>query len=260
MKYASCSEGRRPRIAARLTTPVCLAIFALIILCGCATVAPYPPLPESGDVSYQIEVVGHGPAEASADGFDAQFFFRVYALEELRQDCLVQELHQRTVYEYADGTSKAREFTLVEVFRLRRVSPHGVHPVVYELTPGQRDRHYMTGLTELSPKIVEVRVERRVFAYVARVRDADFTARGFAQVPRNERGDVATNVGKSFNAAYQEMHQTRGEVFATNRQGGIVYRLQFNLRRDGEESAVFTVDRGAGFGRVVPPQVLVAAR
>ncbi len=238
-----------------------IAAVVLAVTNGCSSVAPVTSFePTSLDPSYQVEVVGAGPAEATPDGFDAQFFFRVYSLDELNQDCLVQELTQRTSYELVDGSTEVREFTLVEAFKLRRVSDDGVIPRRYELAPGQRDRHYLTGLNDLKADVVAVKIERRVFAYVANVSGADFTGRGFAQLPRNERGDVVTTVSRGFNATYQRQHQTRGQVNSTNRLGGIVYRINYRLARQGSNPTEFTIDRGGGFGRVVAPEILVVAR
>ncbi|MCC6574081.1 MAG: hypothetical protein IT462_09830 [Planctomycetes bacterium] len=217
------------------------------------------PVGSSLDTSYQIEVVGAAPAEVTRDGFDAQFTFRVFALDELSQTCLVQELTQRAVYEFADGHEEVREFALVEAFKLR-LADDGSVPRRYELAPGQRDRHFLTGLSDLRPEVTGVRIDRKVFAYVANVNNADFTKRGFAQLPRNERGDVVTTVGRGFNASYQRSHQTRGEVISTNRLGGLVYRMTYHLLRFGDGPAQFTVDRGGGFGRVVKPEILVLSR
>ncbi|MBE7491102.1 MAG: hypothetical protein HS108_05015 [Planctomycetes bacterium] len=237
-----------------------LLIAPLVLAAGCATApAPFPARSPQGAEPYQITVRALGPAVVTPDGFEARFEFHVVSPLDLRRNALVQELRQVTTLTLADGRTRTRELSLVEAFRLHlwRIDDNGLYH--YGLPPGMRDRHAMAGMLDYPPEVVQIRIERQVFAYVANVAGADFSAGGFAHLPENEDGSTISRVGPNFNADHQAAHETRGRVWHSGTATGVVYRMAWNLRREAQGSPTFFVDHGGGSGAVVPPEVRYAA-
>jgi hypothetical protein len=205
---------------------------------------------------YEVLVRAAGPAEVSKDGFDARFEFEVVSEYELPRNSLVQELKQTITFEYDDGSTRQRELSLVEAFRLRFSHIDGARRYHYRIYEGQSDRHSMRGMDELPDDIVAVRLERDVFAYVADVDGADFTPAGFAHLPCNEDGNVVSDIPDRFNEGYQRNHVMQGWVRNSGDSLGLVYRIQFRLVRNGDVGPEFIVDRASGHGEVEMPSVL----
>ncbi len=234
-----------------------LSMVAVFGLGGCATSPFVSPTPISvDDPKYFIDVLPTRPPVLSNDGFDAGLSFTVIAERSMSQEYLVQELTQTLTFEYVYGGESSESFTLVECFRLRWTGETHLG-ARYELERGQYDRHFYTGLSELGEDVVAVRIERTISAYVAHVEGADFTARGFAQLDRNENGDVVSNSPKRFNENYQKKHETRGQPSRTNREGGVTYKLSYRLERMGLGKAEFELTRAKGSGRVFQPSVVL---
>lgn len=223
---------------------------------GCAVATPASPSAETAQPRYVIDVFPVHPPVVTTDGFDTGLKFSIAAEAVLSQTHLVQELHQVMTYEFTDGSETRDAFSLVECFRLREVgkSPLGVR---YELEQGQVDRHFQRGLRELGANIKAVRIERTVTAYLAAVRGADFTRRGFAQLEANEDGSVQTNSPDQFNEAYRNKHATRGRPVASNHAGAVTYRIDYRLARTGMGHADFALSRERGYGRVFQPSVVL---
>jgi hypothetical protein len=209
---------------------------------------------------YQVLVHAAGPAEVSSDGFDARFEFEVVSETNLQQNSLVQELKQTITFEYDDGSTRIRELSLVEAFRLRPSHRDGAQRYHYRIYEGQSDRHSMRGMSDLPEEVVAVRIEREVFAYVADVQGADFTPAGFAHLPHNEDGNVVSNIPDKFNESYQSRHETRGSVRNSGDARGIIYNINFRLIRSVNESPQFVVDHSGGEGQVEAPSVLWRTR
>lgn len=240
-----------------------LVVLALLALPGCALFQRDPADPPARQIQpsapYAITVRPLGPATVTDDGFEARFDFHITSPYDLSRTSMVQELHQTTTVTYLDGRVRKRELSLVEAFQLRLwfIEPNGTHH--YGLMPGQRDRHAMAGLTGYGADVEKIRIERRVYAYVANVAGADFSDHGFAHLPLNEDGTVVSRVGKGFNAGYQERHETRGRVWHSANAYGVVYRMGYDLRRGSPGMPTFFVDYGGGAGVVVSPEVIYAA-
>ncbi len=234
------------------------SVAGALVVSGCALtpVETAREAPSRKQPLYMIDVIPTRPPVVSHDGFEAGLTFSVLAQDRLGQRYLVQELTQTVTYEYADGAEVATSFSLVECFRLRYAGPSPLG-VRYELDGGQWDRHFHTGLAALPVEVLAVRIERKLFVYVANVYGADFTRRGFAQLERNESGDVVTNSPPRFNAAYRSAHETRGTPRDTYRQGGTAYRIAFRLERSGMGEADFVIDRDRGPGRVLKPTLVI---
>ena len=205
---------------------------------------------------YEITVRALGPARVSNDGFDARFEFEVTSPHDLQRNSLVQELQQVFTLEYKDGTTRKRTLTLVEAFKLRFSHVDSARRFHYRIFTGQSDRHSMQGVNDLSSDVVAVRIERRVFAYVANVHGADFTAAGFAHLPSNEDGSVVSKVPTRFNEGYQRYHETRGEILHSGDARGLTYVIDYRLVRDRGQSPQFIVDHGGGYGAVKSPSVV----
>lgn len=234
-----------------------LCVAALVSLSGCATSPFVSPTPICvDDPKYFIDVMPTRPPILSNDGFDAGLSFTVIAERSLSQEYLVQELTQTMTFEYVYGGESSEAFTLVECFRLRYTGESRLG-ARYELERGQYDRHFYTGLSELGSDVTAVRIERTISAYVAHVEGADFTARGFAQLDRNERGDVVSNSPSRFNENYRKNHQTRGAPCRTNREGGVTYKLCYRVERMGLGKTEFELTRAKGSGRVFQPSTVV---
>lgn len=240
-----------------------LVLLALLVLPGCALFQREPADPPARQIQpsapYIITVRPLGPATVTDDGFEARFDFHITSPYDLRRTSMVQELHQTMTITYLDGRVRTRELSLVEAFQLRlwSIEPDGTHH--YGLMLGQRDRHAMAGLAGYGPDVEKIRIERRVYAYVANVAGADFSALGFAHLPLNEDGTVVSRVGRGFNARYQQQHETRGRVWQSANAYGVVYRMGYDLRRGASGLPGFFVDYGGGAGVVVAPEVVYAA-
>lgn len=231
----------------------------LLVLAGCS--APQVIERQTRESPpYEVIVHASGPAEVSKDGFDARFEFEVVSLHDLQRNSLVQELKQTITFEYDDGSIRKRELSLVEAFRLRYSHQDGGQRYHYRIYAGQSDRHSMRGMNDLPEEIVAVRIEREVFAYVADVHGADFTAAGFAHLPHNEDGNVVSKIPEKFNEAYQSRHETKGSIKNSGDSRGIVYHINFRLIRTGGQSPQFVVDHGSGAGRVEMPTVVWRTR
>lgn len=235
-------------------------VLMALALSGCALFAPaqddrqlVPSEP------YSITVRPIGPATVSSDGFEARFDFTVTSPFDLRRNALVQELTQTMTLSHDDGRVTRRTLSLVEAFQLQLhlVEPGGLRH--YTLLPYQRDRHSANGLRDIARDIHTIRIDRRVFAYVANVTGADFSPGGFAHLPRNEDGTVVSRVSKGFNASHQADHQTRGRVQHSATASGLTYVMGYTLRRSQPGRPEFVVDRGGGSGTVLAPAVLYAA-
>jgi hypothetical protein len=234
-----------------------LLLLAVAALGGCATSPFVSPTPISvDDPKYFIDVMPTRPPIITRDGFDAGLTFVVVAERNMSQEYLVQELTQTVVFEYKNGSESRESFSLVECFHLRYTGETQLGPR-YELERGQYDRHFYTGLTDLSEEIVAVRLERTISAYVAHVESADFTPRGFAQLDRNESGDVVSNSPSRFNENYRKKHETRGQPSRSNRMGGVTYQLNYRLARIGIGKADFEITRAKGSGRVFQPSFVL---
>ncbi|CAG0955820.1 hypothetical protein GPROT1_00436 [Gammaproteobacteria bacterium] len=234
-----------------------LSFAAVFLLGGCATSPFESPTPISvDDPKYFIDVLPTRPPVVSRDGFDAGLTFTVIAERPMFQEYLVQELTQTLIFEYRHGGEHTESFTLVECFHLRYTGETQLG-ARYELQRGQYDRHFYTGLSELSEDVVAVRLERTISAYVAHVEGADFTARGFAQLDSNESGDVVSNSPSRFNENYQKKHETRGQPKRSNRAGGVTYKLDYRLERMGLGKAEFELTRAKGSGRVFQPSLVM---
>lgn len=229
------------------------------LLSACAT---FPPTESAGHdrqgLPYDITVRPLGPANVSAEGFEARFDFLVTSPLDLERNALVQELRQVMTLTHADGSEDSRHLSLVEAFRLQltAVNRQGMHE--YGLMPGQRDRHTAT-LNDVPADVVLIRIERTVSAYVANVAGADFSELGFAHLPENEDGSLVSNVGRGFNADYQAAHETRGSVAQSAPAFGTSYRMLYTLRRGARGMTQFVVDYG-GAGSGSPAQVLGDSR
>ncbi len=237
-----------------------LIVATLLALPGCALFqSPTPERQIQPSAPYVITVHGRGPATVTRDGFEAKFDFHIVSPYDLRRNSMVQELRQTTTLAYADGSIRRRSMSLVEAFRMRLVSIDGQGMHHYGLMPGQRDRHAMAGVKEYGSDIEKITIEREVFAYVANVVGADFSAGGFAHLPLNEDGTVISRVSKGFNAKYQRDHETRGRIWHSANAYGVIYRMKYNLRRGSPGMPEFFVDYGGGAGSVVAPEILYAA-
>ncbi|MCA8915790.1 MAG: hypothetical protein KDB90_10300 [Planctomycetes bacterium] len=205
---------------------------------------------------YQVMVRALGPASVSDDGFDARFEFEVVSPLDLHRNSLVQELKQTITFEYEDGSTRERQLTLVEAFRLRLEYVDAARQYHYRIYAGQSDRHSMRGMNDLPDDVTAVRISRRVFAYVANVVGADFTDAGFAHLPRNEDGTVVSEIPEKFNSNYQSKHVTRGSVANSGDSLGLTYRINYRLVRNSGDGPQFVVDRGGGYGVVEAPAVV----
>jgi hypothetical protein len=211
---------------------------------------------ERASPPYHVVVRPLGTARVSDDGFDAHFEFEVVSPVDLQRNSLVQELKQVVTFEYEDGSTRERRLSLVEAFRLRHTYVDGNKQYHYRIYAGQSDRHSMRGMNSLSEKVIAVRIQREVFAYVANVMDADFTVHGFAHLPENEDGNVVSEIPARFNEKYQAKHATRGWIANSGDSLGLTYRISYRLVRTGDDAAHFVVDRGGGYGAVESPAVV----
>lgn len=240
-----------------------LILLALLALPGCALFSSgrdnRPARQVQPSAPYTITVLARGPATVSDDGFEARFDFEIASPYDLRRNSMVQELRQTITLTHADGGQSRRSLSLVEAFQMRLVSidAQGLHH--YRLMPGQRDRHAMAGMSGYGRDVTRIHIDREVFAYVANVAGADFSASGFAHLPLNEDGTVVSRVGKGFNARYQSNHETRGIVWQSANAYGVIYRMGYTLRRGSPGMPEFFVDYGGGAGTVIAPEVLYAA-
>jgi hypothetical protein len=204
-----------------------LALLLLLTACA-ASPGPLPEWrPEPGETPYRLEIAPRSRPLATDDGFDLRLDFTVTSPEPLDQDSLVQELFQTTTRVDARGRETTSRFTLVEAFRIVHAGRDGQGHHVYRLAPGQLDHHYLRGLRHSAAGARALRIERLVFAYLARIEGADFTPLGFAHLPANESGNVTSAVSASFNANYQRRHATKGLVRKTNHAGAVLYRLEY---------------------------------
>jgi hypothetical protein len=223
---------------------------------GCAVAPALQTAARVDQPRYAIDVFPTRPPLVSRDGFDAGLSFSVTADGPLRHQYLVQELHQVLVYEFVGGGESRDSFSLVECFRLREAG-ETMFGTRYELEHGQYDRHFHKGLLALGAEVKAVRVERTVRAYLADVRGADFTRRGFAQLECNEDGSVVTNSPAHFNAGYRAQYETRGRPMLSNLAGGVIYRIEYRLERMGLGNAEFEITRFGGNGRVFQPSFVL---
>ena len=238
--------------------PLPLLHIALIALLVGACSAPQKvERVERASPPYQVTVRALGPARVSNDGFDARFEFEVMSPLDLQRNALVQELRQRIIFEYEDGSTRTRELSLVEAFRLRLAYVDGNDAYHYRIYAGQSDRHSMSGMSDLPEDVVAVRIERNVFAYVANVAGTDFTKAGFAHLPRNEDGTVVSEIPERFNANYQLKHSMQGRVLNSGDSLGLKYRIRYRLVRESDDNPHFVVDRGGGYGVVEAPNVVL---
>lgn len=238
--------------------PVPLFRIALLALLAgaCSSPQPLTEREERSSPPYEVIVRSLGPARVSDDGFDARFEFEVISPIDLQRNSLVQELRQTITFEYDDGSTRKRELTLVEAFRLRFAYMDGARRHHYRIWAGQSDRHSMSGMDSLPEEVVAVHIRREVFAYVADVSGADFTDAGFAHLPRNQDGSLVSRIPERFNEHYQRNHATTGRVLNSGDSLGLTYRIDYRLLRSGGANPHFMVDRGGGFGRVEAPPVL----
>lgn len=205
---------------------------------------------------YTITVKPLGAASVSPDGFDSRFEFEVVSLLDLQRNSLVQELHQKFILEYADGGTRERTLTLVEAFRLRFSHRDSAGRFHYRIWTGQSDRHSMRGINDLPRNVVAVTIDRKVFAYVANVAGAHFTPAGFAHLPKNEDGNVVSDIPERFNENYQSNYEMRGKIKNSGDSLGLTYNIRYRLVRDGSRSPQFNVFRGGGWGVVQSPVIL----
>jgi hypothetical protein len=230
----------------------------LIVLLGAAACAG-PQVAEREQrptLPYTITVKPQGAAKVSPDGFDARFEFEVVSPYDLQRNSLVQELSQRFILHYRNGSTRERTLTLVEAFRLRFSHRDAAGRYHYRIYTGQSDRHSMRGVANLEPEVVAVTIERRVFAYVADVTGAHFTPAGFAHLPRNEDGSVVSKIPKGFNEHYQSSYEMRGKVMNSGDSLGLTYDLRYRLTRTGERTPQFSVAHGGGWGVVQSPVIV----
>lgn len=205
---------------------------------------------------YSITLKPLGPARVSPDGFDSRFEFEVVSALDLQRNSLVQELHQRFILEYADGRTKERTLSLVEAFRLRFSHRDAAGRYHYRIWIGQSDRHSMRGVNDLPSEVVAVTIVRSVFAYVANVDGAEFTPSGFAHLPKNEDGNVVSNIPERFNENYQKKYEMRGVVTNSGDSLGLTYNMRYRLVRDNKRSPQFSVYHGGGWGVVQSPVII----
>lgn len=132
------------------------------------------------------------------------------------------------IYEFTDMPGIINEIhrpngrTLVEYFK----TPDGSFPF------GQRDTHSISGTVESHT--------RYVYTYPAEVIGADFTYRGFAEIPQNQDGTVVTNTDPaSFNAKYNSNHDRRGRVVRDYREHGRWWSVTFD---SSDASFLFIMD------------------
>jgi hypothetical protein len=238
--------------------PVPLLRIALLALLAGACASPQTVVEREVRPSppYEVIVRSLGPAQVSDDGFDARFEFEVISPFDLQRNSLVQELRQTITFEYDNGSTRRRELSLVEAFRLRPAYVDGARRYHYRIWAGQSDRHSMRGMNDLPEEVVAVRIQREVFAYVADVSGADFTAAGFAHLPRNQDGSVVSRIPERFNEHYQQNHVMRGMVLNSGDSMGLTYRIDYRLIRTGGQNPHFVVDHSSGLGRVEAPPVL----
>ena len=238
--------------------PLLALALAALLVGACSTTQPVAERKHRASQPYEVAVRPMGPAVVSSDGFDARFVFEVRSRNDLQRNSLVQELHQIMTFEYRDGSTRERELTLVEAFRLRETGIDSDGYRRYRIYAGQSDRHSMRGLDDLPSEVIAVDIERVVFAYVANVVGADFTAAGFAQLPRNEDGNVVSKIPKKFNERYQRRHATRGWIHNSGDSLGVTYEINYRLVRQGNKNPQFVVQHGGGHGSVGRPTVLLA--
>ena len=205
---------------------------------------------------YAITVKPLGAAKVSPDGFDARFEFEVVSALDLKRNSLVQELKQKFILEYADGSTSERTLTLVEAFRLRFSHRDAAGRYHYRILTGQSDRHSMRGVNDLPRNVVAVTIDRSVFAYVANVYNADFTPAGFAHLPENEDGNVVSDIPARFNEDYQNRYEMQGEVRGSGDSRGLTYKMRYKLVRNSERSPQFSVFHGGGWGVVQSPVIV----
>lgn len=235
--------------------PLLLAAVIALAVAGCSSqqvverqVRPTQP--------YTIHVKPLGPARVSADGFETRLEFEVASPLNLQRNSLVQELHQKFTLKYANGRTKVRTLTLVEAFRLQFSHRDPAGRYHYRIATGQSDRHAMRGINDLPPDVVAVRIDRTVFAYVADVAGADFTPAGFAHLPRNEDGNVVSNIPSRFNEQYQQNHEMRGYVHNSGDSMGLTYNMSYRLVRNDRRTPQFSVYHGGGWGVVEAPRIV----
>jgi len=237
------------------TLPLLLSVVIALAVGACST----PQVVERQSrpsLPYTIHVKPLGAAKVSPDGFDSRFEFEVVSSLDLNRNSLVQELHQKFILEYADGTTRERTLTLVEAFRLRFSHRDQAGRYHYRILTGQSDRHSMRGINDLSRSVVAVTIEREVFSYVADVVNAHFTPAGFAHLPKNEDGNVVSNIPARFNEKYQRDYEMRGFVRNSGDSLGVTYNIRYRLVRDSNRSPQFSVFHGGGWGVVQSPVII----
>lgn len=230
-----------------------------LALAGCALFqAPSGP-PEDRVLQhsepYTIAVRSLGASSVTPDGFEARYRFDIISPYDLQRNSLVQELYQTTTLTFADGSISTRRLSLVEAFSLTRRGADTRGNYRYSLMPGQRDRHSVTGLRELGPDVVKVHVERKVFAYVANVHDADFSDGGFAHLPGSEDGLVVSRIGPDFNAEHQRKHKTQGRISDSATAHGLTYGMTYTHMRKSPAPPEFHFNPA---GPPLPPPVNVS--
>ncbi|MCC6573651.1 MAG: hypothetical protein IT462_07660 [Planctomycetes bacterium] len=215
---------------------------------GCTSAAffiasPVPPekLPE-----YTLELELRGEPAYDPDGYEVVLGFDLRANGEFAYNAIVQEIVQETVYRREDGKQLRETLALVEAFELARVGIDNDSKVRYRLKPFQRDRHYERGYSALGSTIHGAEVFRVVRYYPAFVRDADWSALGFAHLPGNREGTIRTDIPKNFNERHQRGYIIEGAILQDDRARSHWYSMRYSWKReDGMPTADFAFRRDA---------------
>lgn len=215
---------------------------------GCTSATFFIPGPVEPDrlPPYKIELELRGEPRYDADGYEVVLGFDLQAEGEFAYNAIVQEIVQETLYFRTDGKQVRESLSLVEAFELSRAGLDPDNTVRYRLKPFQRDRHYERGYSSLGPSIVRAEVYRVVRYYPAFVREADWTALGFAHLPKNRDGSIRTEIPPNFNERHQRGFIIDGVIVQDDRRKPRWYSMRYSWKRqDGRPTAEFAFRRDA---------------
>lgn len=217
----------------------------MISSCTSAAFFNAAPVPPEKLAPYTLELELRGEPRHDANGYEVILGFDLRSKGEFDYNAIVQEIVQETIYSRLDGTSLREVLTLVEAFQISRVGADPDGFVRYRLKPFQRDRHYENGYSSLGPSITRAEVYRVVRYYPAYVRDADWTALGFAHLPKNRDGSLHTDIPPSFNERHQRGYIIEGAIVQDDRQNQRWYSMRYSWKRgsDGKPGADFSFRR-----------------
>lgn len=240
---------KRKRTLSRFTTWVhraVLAVVALALVQACAiydrggqTVTPdkLPP--------YRVELATEDEPAVKTDGYEWRLRFNVRSRGPFPYSHLIQEIRQTAIHTLASGAAESYVITLVETFRLSPNPTRDGDDWVYSLEPFQRDKHFESGFEGTNEMVREITIKRDIRLYTAVVEGADFTLLGFAHLPGNKEGSIATAIPANFNRTYQESHKTQGRIVVDDRErGSHCYGFEYSWRRSssGVPAACLSID------------------